>query len=403
MSRPLRAGVALAIALLVAATPGRAGAGEASPYGVNAHAPAGDDLRLLLDRAQEARIGWIRIDFLWSIVEPSRGKREWALYDEIVREARARGVEIYASLGGTPAWATDGPPGSGVPRDVADWRAFVSGSARRYRGRVKAWGVWNEPNLSAFWAGTRAQYLDLLLRPAAEEIRKADPDALVCGPELAHLTSGGASWYDWLLESMRRARDVIDVVTHHVYDRDGNGGVTRKLDAATTFGGDPRFWNLVAPSVREVLRYAGADDRPVWLTETGWASDEVGEASQSDFLVGLLGDWFGRAGKRSWVKKVFVYELVDDGSAGVPKWGLLRPDRTPKAAFAGLSTFTSAGPPYADEAAPASAAVPGQVASGVAVPVTATLRIRGRSTWTREAGHVLASPVPASPTGPPGR
>ncbi|MFN7987801.1 MAG: NBR1-Ig-like domain-containing protein [Thermoanaerobaculia bacterium] len=390
MRRLLRAGAVFAAALLAAAPPGRAAASEASPYGVNAHAPGGDDLRLLLDRAQEARLGWVRIDFLWSSVEPSRGKRDWALYDEIVREARARGVEVYASLGGTPAWATDGPAGSGVPRDVADWRAFVSESARRYRGRVKAWGVWNEPNLSGFWAGTRAQYLDLLLRPAAEEIRKADPDALVCGPELAHLTSGGASWYDWLLESMRRARDVIDVVTHHVYDRDGSGGVTRKLDASTTFGGDPRFWDLVAPSVREVLRYAGADDKPVWLTETGWASDEVGEAAQSTFLVGLLGDWFGRAGEPSWVKKVFVYELVDDGSAGVPKWGLLRPDRTPKAAFTGLSTFTSAYPPYGDAASLVSAVVPGQVAPGVAVPVTVTLRNTGRATWTREAGYALA-------------
>ena len=402
--RPLlRAGLALATALLVAAPSGRAGAVEASPYGVHAHAPGGDDLRLLLDRAQEARLGWIRIDFAWSDVEPVRGTRNWSVYDDIVREARARGIEVYASLLGTPAWATDGPPGIGVPRDVADWRSFVSAAAGRYRGRVKAWGVWNEPNLPGFWAGTRTQYLDLLLRPAAEEVRKADPDALVCGPELAHLTAGGASWYDWLLDSMRRARDVIDVVTHHVYDRDGSGGVTRKLDASTRFGGDPRLWDLVAPSVREVLRFAGANDKPVWLTETGWASDEVGEARQSAFLVGLLGAWFGRVGKPSWVKKVFVYELVDDGSAGVPKWGLLRPDRTPKAAFAGLSTFASAYPPCADAASPASAVVPGRVASGVAVPVTATLRKTGKSTGTREAGYALASPVPAPPAGPPER
>ena len=389
MSRALRAGVALA-AVLLAAPAGRSEASEASPYGVNAHAPGGDDLRLLLDRAREARLGWVRIDFLWSVVEPARGRRDWTLYDDLVSEARARGIEVYASLVGTPAWATDGAAGIGVPRDVADWRSFVSASARRYRGRVRAWGVWNEPNLPGFWAGTRTQYLDLLLRPAAEEIRASDPDALVCGPELAHLTAGGASWYDWLLDAMRRARDVIDVVTHHVYDRDGSGGVTRKLDAATAFGGDPRFWDLVTPSVREVLRYAGADDKPVWLTETGWASDEVGEASQSAFLVALLGDWFGRAGEPSWVKKVFVYELVDDGSAGVPKWGLLRADRTPKAAFAGLSTFTSTYPSYGDAAALVSAKVPGSVVPGVAVPVEVTLRNTGRSTWTREAGHALA-------------
>lgn len=390
MARFLRGGVALALALLAACPAERVGAVEASPYGVNVHAPGGDELKRLLDRAEEAGIGWIRIDFLWSVVEPARGKREWAVYDEIVREARARGIEVYASLLGTPAWATDGPPAAGVPRDVADWRAFVSESARRYRGRVKAWGVWNEPNLAAFWAGTRPQYVDLLLRPAAEEIRKADPDALVCGPDLAHLGGGAAAWYDWLLDSMRWARDVIDVVTHHVYDRDGNAGVTRKLDGSTTFGDQPRFWSLVAPSVREVLRYAGAGDKPVWLTETGWASDDVGEASQSTFLVGLLANWFGRAGEPSWVKKIFVYELVDDGSDGVPRWGLLRPDRTPKLAFSGVSTFASTYPPYGDSARLVSAEVPERVSPGVPVPVRVTLRNAGRSTWTRGAGFALA-------------
>ena len=332
-------------------------ADEASPYGVNAHAPGGDDLRFLLDRAEAARIGWIRIDFIWGWVEPVRGRRDYALYDDIVREARARGIEVYASLVGTPAWATDGSPGIGVPRDVADWRAFVSDSASRYRGRVKAWGVWNEPNLAGFWSGSRAQYIDVLLRPAAEEIRKADPDALVCGPELAHLKSGGADWYDWLLDVMRRAGDVIDVVTHHVYDRDGDGDVTRKLDASTTFGGDPGYWDLVPPSLREVLRYVRAS-QPVWLTETGWASDEVGEANQSRYLVGLLSEWFGRPGEPPWVRKIFSYELIDDGSDGVPRWGLLRPDRSPKPAYSGVAAFTSTYPPYGDAAQVVEARIP---------------------------------------------
>jgi hypothetical protein len=389
------------LSLLVSVPAARLLADEASPYGVNAHAPGGDDLRFLLDRAEAARIGWIRIDFIWGWVEPARGRRDYALYDDIVSEARARGIEVYASLVGTPAWATDGSPGIGVPRDVADWRAFVSDSARRYRGRVKAWGVWNEPNLGGFWSGSRAQYVDVLLRPAAEEIRKADPDALVCGPELAHLKSGGADWYDWLVDVLRRAGDALDVVTHHVYDRDGNGDVTRKLDASTTFGGDPDFWDLVPPSVREVLRYARAT-QPVWLTETGWASDEVGEANQSRYLVGLFSDWFGRPGEPRWVRKVFSYELIDDGSDGVPRWGLLRPDRSPKPAYSGIAAFTSTYPPYGDAAQVVEAQIPEVLAPGVPASARVTVRNTGRSTWTREAGHALA-PLADAPLLSPGR
>ena len=44
--------------------------------------------RQLLDLAQAARIGWIRIDFIWSWVEPVRGTRDYRVYDDLVREAR---------------------------------------------------------------------------------------------------------------------------------------------------------------------------------------------------------------------------------------------------------------------------------------------------------------------------
>ena len=390
MKRLRRTAALLAAALLAASRPAAAAAGEASPYGANAHAPEGDDLRRLLDLAQAARLGWIRIDFIWSWVEPRRGARDWRVYDAIVAEARARGIEVYASLVGTPAWATDGPEASGVPRDVSDWRAFVRDAARRYRGRVKAWGVWNEPNLTSFWAGTRAQYVDVLLRPASEEIRKADPDALVGGPDLAHLKGGGADWYYWLLDVLRSAGDALDVVAHHVYDQGDNGNVTRKLDASTTFGGNPQRWDLVAPSVREVLREAGASGKPFWLTETGWASDAVGEAAQSAWLVELLRDWFGRAGEPSWVKKVFVYELADDPGAGIPKWGLLRADRSAKPSYTGVATFISGYRPYGDAAELVEAVVPGTLVPGVPATARITLRNSGRATWTREGGYALA-------------
>lgn len=389
MKRLLRLAGLLALGGLVALPAATARGAEESPYGVNAHAPGGEELRRLLDLAQAARIGWIRIDFVWGWVEPVKGTRSYDGYDEIVRAARARGIEVYASLGGTPAWATDGPVGIGVPRDVADWRAFVAETARHFRGRVKAWGIWNEPNLAEFWAGTRTQYVDVLLVPAALEIRKADPDALVCGPDLAHLTSGGANWHGWLLDVLKRAGTYLDVVAHHVYDADGNGDVTRKLDASTTFGGNPDYWDIVAPSVREVLQVAGAS-QPVWLTETGWASSEVGEAMQSRYLLGLYTDWFGVPGERRWVKKIFTYELIDDGSVGVPRWGLLRPDHSPKPAYSGLVTFTSVNPPWGDAAELVEAVVPPAVVPGVPAEVRVTLKNTGTATWTRDAGHALA-------------
>jgi hypothetical protein len=152
---------------------------------VNVHAPEGEDLVRLLDRTGEAGIGSIRIDLVWALVELEPGVDDWSRYDALVDTARARGLEILAILAYTPAWATDGPELSGVPREPWRWADFCRRAVTRYRGRIRAWEVWNEPNLERFWAGSREQYLEEILVPGVEAVRAADPDALATGPGLA--------------------------------------------------------------------------------------------------------------------------------------------------------------------------------------------------------------------------
>ena len=132
------------------------GGASASTFGVNAHVP--NDA--VADRIVEAGIEWVRIDFLWSKVEIERDVYDWRVYDALVDRLEARGLEAYATLQGTPAWATSGPEFSGVPDDVAQWQEFVYLAAKRYRGRIAAWGIWNEPNLEHFWAGSRTDYIE---------------------------------------------------------------------------------------------------------------------------------------------------------------------------------------------------------------------------------------------------
>ena len=169
----------LALATLIATRP--ACADELSPYGINVHAPAGAQLTAQLDRVERAGIGWIRIDFIWAAVQPQRGVYDWRLYDALVAAAEKRGLSILAIAGYTPQWATDGAEVNGVPRDVADWTSFCTKAAQRYRGRIAVWEVWNEPNLTKFWAGTRQQWWQQVLIPGADAIHAADPQAKVGG------------------------------------------------------------------------------------------------------------------------------------------------------------------------------------------------------------------------------
>ena len=92
-----------------------------SPYGANFHAPGGADLPVLADEAKNCGIGWIRVDFNWFSIETSQNNFSWTVYDAIVAAANSRNLIIFATIGYSPPWATLGAPGTGVPKDPADW------------------------------------------------------------------------------------------------------------------------------------------------------------------------------------------------------------------------------------------------------------------------------------------
>lgn len=321
---------------LLAASPLAADAG--SPFGVNVHAPEHEQLRLLLDRAAAAGIGWVRVDFVWAVVEPEPGVERWRIYDELVAAARARNLHVLALIGYTPAWATDGSAISGVPRRVSDWSDFCYRAASRYRGAIDSWEIWNEPNLPRFWSGSRTAYVERILEPAARAIHAANPDARVGGPALAHHVANGRDWHGWLFEVLREAGDELDFVTHHLYDLDDGARVLERLVGETRFGADPTRWGEVEPSVREVLTRAGFD-REVWLTETGWVTTRLDESRQATAYARFLDRWLTGVETPAWPAKTFFYELQDDRDPGVPKYGLLRVSGRPKPAYGVLRDF----------------------------------------------------------------
>ncbi len=372
-------------------------AAEASHFGVNIHAPLGADVVARLDEVRDAGLGWVRIDFIWPWVEPAQDQFDWRAYDEIVAAARARGLSIYATLAYSPAWATDGPAVTGVPRSVDDWTDVCVRAADRYRGKIQVWGLWNEPNQDGFWAGSRNDYIERILKPGSTAIRSVDAGAKIAGPDLAHLTAGDSDWYVWLREILQKASDRLDIVSHHLYDRDGSRDVTKKLNDDTQFGGTPSLWPLVNPSLREVLRNTGWLGRPVWLTETGWASDQVGESGQAAQLTGLLSDWFTEQAGREWIDKIFIYELIDDPNTSVPRWGLLKSDGSHKIAFGAVKGFIDLRQGPGDDAEIVSVTFPDTMRRGSRFTARITVRNTGTAVWTRAASYKLGAGEDSDP------
>jgi len=74
------------------------------------------------------------------------------------------------------------------PKDYKKWADLVKFTVKHWIERygieeVRKWyfEVWNEPNLKAFWSGTKSQYFDLY-RITAETIKSVDVSLKVGGP-----------------------------------------------------------------------------------------------------------------------------------------------------------------------------------------------------------------------------
>ena len=104
------------------------------------------------------------------------------------------------------------------PRDYERWGELVTELVRYLVDRygldeVRGWGfeVWNEPNLSVFWAGSREEYLRLYDVTAAA-VKSVDRDLLVGGPG-----SAAVGWLDELLAHTRDSGAPIDFLSTHTY------------------------------------------------------------------------------------------------------------------------------------------------------------------------------------------
>jgi len=233
-----------------------------------------------LELLQAAGVTWIRQEVPWEQIEPvargetvdpTYGGSTWAKFDDIVDRASATGMHVMLRLDTSPRWALppDAPDGLSPPLDYSDYFDFVSAVATRYRGRVAAYQVWNEPNLTSEWGHQPpdATAYAALLRGASERIRTADPGAKVVMAALAPTLTDNADATDELVYLQRLydagVRGRFDVLAIQAYGLRG-GPDDPRVDPST----DVTFSR---PSlVHQVMAANGDADVPVWATEMGW-------------------------------------------------------------------------------------------------------------------------------------
>jgi hypothetical protein len=219
---------------------------------------ASRDVQVIAD----AGFGWVKVNFGWRDIEGSKGAFDWSHTDAIVEMASGEGLDILARVDFQPQWSGGGYPTSGPPDDPQDLADFIGALVSRYAGRIRAYQVWNEPNLGREWGGQTPDpgaYVKLL-RTAYAAIKQADPNAMVISAGLSPTGTWDAQTRpdDWYLESMYIAmggssEGYFDVLGAH------GAGYLSPVDGLSPGGGSPRHHGQI--------RRLGQTDGParVWL------------------------------------------------------------------------------------------------------------------------------------------
>lgn len=272
---------------------------------------------------KDAGVKWIRCGagctaLDWGAIEKERGVFDWKAADAEVRGIIAEGASPLPILGYSPKWASSGSDGSYPPADLHDWSDFVYRMVSRYKGKIKYWEVWNEPDIG-FWKGTIEQYTDLL-KSAYVAAKRADPECkIVFGgtagvnlPFTERVYQNGGKYY-------------FDVMAVHPYQW------------GDSF--DDEWFVRQLTDLHRLMEKWGDGHKEIWLTELGWSTGDSGitEEVQARLLAQAL--ITSRSIPEANVTKTFWFCVKDWGGPG---YGLLREDGSRKPAIEAYRFVTSA-------------------------------------------------------------
>ncbi len=231
---------------------------------------------------------------------PDNVPTTFAVTDPLVANAAQHGMTLLPVVVYSPYWDAVTKGSRVEPAKDAPYANFLTALIQRYgphgtfwsthpdipKRPIRAWQVWNEPNVSLYWSvkNFQSSYV-ALLKAAHQAIKHADPGAKVV---LAGMPN--YSW-DYLagIYRIHGARSLFDEVAVHPYTYQPSGVIT------------------ILDRVRGVMDRYGDGRKSMLATEVGWPSalgkthqkygyktTEAGQASKTGALMRLLANNRGR-------------------------------------------------------------------------------------------------------------
>lgn len=325
--------------------------------------PNTDDLPQVLRWVSDMGFEWVKVQVEWSILEYEPGHYRWIELDRLVQMSHEFDLKLLISIVDAPEWLRAAPEYNGPPEDPTEFGRIMGVMAPRYGGRVSAYELWNEPNLSREWYGATldpAAFVELVSH-GSRGIRETDPQALIISgaPAVTGIDDGIDAIDDrrFLRESLDAGlAEWVDGIGVHPYGYANPPGerATDSDHVAPAWNDHPSFFFLdTLEDYHTILLDAGVD-LPLWPTEFGWPAAEgirsnnlpadfpypyaawVSESDQAAYLVAAM----KLIAERPWVGPFFIWNLnmsVNWGSSRPEAlFSLLRPDTSLRPAYMAL-------------------------------------------------------------------
>jgi polysaccharide biosynthesis protein PslG len=325
------------------------------------------DVPQLVEQLRELGVGWVKVQVSWKLYQPAPEQysdERFADLDQLVEAAQENNINVLLGVAKAPEWSRPTTEMDGSPRDNDLYRQFMQMLALRYKGRVSAYELWNEPNLQREWNGVPldAAALGALIRAGAEGVRAADSAALVISgaPAVTGIDDGIVAiddrrYFRAMLES--GVAQVVDGFGVHPYGwaNPPDATVANPDTAVPTHNDHPSFF------FQDTLQDYGAlltdfniTDKQLWVTEFGWGSFEgfgTAPPAEATFMVDvsewqqavytqralvLADDW-------PWVGPMMLWNLNFAPWIGAAfsesGYSLLRPDGSFRPSYFALATI----------------------------------------------------------------
>jgi hypothetical protein len=335
-------------------------------FGTVAHLYYTDHERAL-QLTQNAGFDWVRQQVHWKDTEIDTGgtgdRYSWDQLDVIVEAVHAYDLKLMVSIVRSPAqYTADGS--DGLPEDPANLGDFVEDMALRYGDRIHAYEIWNEQNLAHETGGVigiedAGRYVEMVME-CYTRIKAINPDAYVVvgAPSPTNFYDPAVGISD--LEYFRAMYEYRDGIITDYFDVQGVHPAGSANPPDTLWPDNPSnadgwndhstFYFRHVENVRDVMVEHGMGDHQIWLTEFGWATENVTPGYEYGNQVSFedQATYITQAMRQTyedypWIGNMFLWNLnfaVTWGQVDPPQplheqaaFGILNPDWSPRPSY----------------------------------------------------------------------